>query len=310
MLKGDTTDSTENTAVIKDAAKDLDENSPTGTIKKIPAVDVNAVAMKIDMPAIDRKNIEGWFLSLDYWFAAMGIKSDTQKYNSAMAALGPRVLQDFLATVGEVPEQARYEFIKRRLITFCTDSQQRRLNQMLNETQLGDQRPSQLFAEMMRLVGDTMSESAVKNIWAKRLPIYAQAAVAACTGPSKEYLKIADAIVDTISLQVNSSTDDQSSHITPTPTAVVQRQSRGEYHDLRNAVYELTKRLDRMSVERGRQRERSRPSYRRQSQKRQRSSTPANTDECWYHRKFGSSSKNCRPPCRHYKPSNNDNSAK
>ncbi|XP_036339789.1 uncharacterized protein LOC118749127 [Rhagoletis pomonella] len=160
-------------------------NSPMPPIgaAQLTSSDVNAVAVKIDMPTIDRRNIEGWFLSLDYWFPAMGIKSDTQKFNTVMAALGPRTLQDFLATLGEVPDQGRYEFVKQRLITFCTDSQQRRLNQVLNETQLGDQRPSQLFTEMMRLVGDTMRESAVKNLWAKRLPVYAQAAVAACSGP-------------------------------------------------------------------------------------------------------------------------------
>ncbi|XP_017470134.1 PREDICTED: uncharacterized protein LOC108361879 [Rhagoletis zephyria] len=294
----------------KDEATGNSPMPPIGAAQLTPS-DVNAVAVKIDMPTIDRRNIEGWFLSLDYWFPAMGIKSHTQKFNTVMAALGPRTLQDFLATLGEVPDQGRYEFVKQRLITFCTDSQQRRLNQVLNETQLGDQRPSQLFTEMMRLVGDTMRESAVKNLWAKRLPVYAQAAVAACSGPPEEYLKIADAIVDTISLQVNSSTAEKGCRLTPASATYAEKsQANTEYNELQSAINALAQRFDRLYTDRNTDRKGNRSRFRQQSRERRRSSTPANLDECWYHRKFGSNSKNCRPPCKHYKTSRGDHSPK
>lgn len=270
--------------------------------------EVNAVASpKINMPSLDKRHIEGWFLSLDYWFAAMSVKRDALKFNTVMSALDPKTLQDFLPTLGSPPDTGKYEYVKTRLVNFCTDSQTHRLNQMLNESQLGDQRPSQLFAEMKRLAGDSMSDSAVKNIWTKRLPIYAQAAVAACTGGPTEYLKIADVIVETISVQVNSVEPTGASYVATAYTPPTHRPpiatQKNEINELCTTINELTKRFDKMMSERSRPRNRS-YNERKGSHQRQRSKTPANTDECWYHRKYGSESRNCRAPCKHFKGPN------
>lgn len=299
---------TKNTASTSDAvafnSTDLsfmDNNPP----------EINAVSAKINMPPFDKRNIDGWFLSLDYWFPAMGIKSDTQKFNTVMAALDSRMLQDFLSFVGRTPDTGKYEFVRRRLTSFCTDSQPRRLNQAFEST-LGDMKPSQLYSEMSRLVGDSMTESAVKNLWMKRLPIYAQAAVAASTGPPSEYLRIADAIVETITLQVNSCSEEGAAYValpvqyTPPTSTSISTPPKSEYSELCSTINELTKRFDKMWSDRGRQTKRSNSRHGRQD--RSRSKTPANSDECWYHRKYGSESRRCRAPCKHFKgPSNGNN---
>lgn len=263
---------------------------------------------KLNMPVLDKRNIEGWFLSLSYWFPAMNIRSDTQKFNTVMAALDPKTLQDFSSILGTVPEANKYDYVSKKLTVYCTESQQRRLNQLLNDVELGDRRPSQMFNEMTRLAGDSMNESAVKNIWMKRLPVIIQAAVAATTGPSSEYLKIADAIHDTVGYQVNSintSNNDLVSQGASSLAAQAQTNKRNDIDTLCDTINQLTKKVDQMWNNNRNSRSKKRENSTERS--RSRSKTPAIPGICWYHRKHGKKSNNCRPPCKFEKDDSSKN---
>lgn len=263
----------------------------------------------IKLPDFDKDNIEAWFLSVEYCFLAMNVGRDQDKFASLMSKVEPRTLQGLSATLGELPPLGRYEYVKAKLINFCTESQQKRLNRIISEMPLGDLRPSQLYAEMTRLAGGTMMEEAIKNFWIKRLPIYAQAAVAASAGPASEYVKIADAIVDALSSQVN----ELSTNTNVFPSSSAPLKASQPANDVCTAINELSKRLDKMwsDNDRGRQQTRGRSSSRGRSNNRRnsRSRTPASHDICYYHRKFGEKSRNCRSPCN-FKSKANDNKTK
>ncbi|ETN67847.1 hypothetical protein AND_000326 [Anopheles darlingi] len=67
--------------------------------------------------------------------------------------------------------------------------------------ELGDRRPSELFADMKRTANNTLGETVLVDLWASRFPAQAQAAVIAFRGTIAEKMAVADAIIDSLSLR-------------------------------------------------------------------------------------------------------------
>lgn len=129
----------------------------------------SAPIVKTNMPPLQKNNIEGWFLSLDFWFRANNIVSDEQRYLNVMTNLEPTVLQQIVLQCTNMPRNNQYEFVKKLIIQYYADSKKSRLNKVLNEMPLGDLKPSQLFQRMTQTAGDTMSQTAIREIWESRL---------------------------------------------------------------------------------------------------------------------------------------------
>lgn len=100
--------------------------------------------IKTNMPLLQKNNIEGWFLALDFWFRANNIISDEQKYLNVMTSLEPSVLQQVVLKCTTMPPNNQYNFVRGIIIQHYTDSKKSRLNKVLNEMPLGDLKPSQL----------------------------------------------------------------------------------------------------------------------------------------------------------------------
>lgn len=143
-----------------------------------------------------------------------------------------------------------------------------------------------------------MSQMAIKEIWESRLPVHARAVVAASEGDVATVTRIADAVVETLQFQVN-----QCSNQLPVAndSSINQIQApSSQIAELYATVNELSKKFDRlMSDKNQRGRSRSRSNSRNRNN---RGHTPANEDECWYHRRYGTNSRKCREPCKHFKP--------
>lgn len=123
-----------------------------------------------------------------------------------------------------------------------------------------------------------------------QITVHARAVVAASDGDVSTLTRIADAVCESLQFQINQCSSQSVVHDT---TSAPQPQ----LAELYATVNELSKKFDRMMASqnnkgRGRSRSRSR-------NRKDRSQTPANQDECWYHRKYGSESKKCRSPCKH-----------
>lgn len=74
-------------------------------------------------------NIDSYFMSLEFWFAASGIgaQHDTRKYHIVMAQVPPNKLTELRSIIDATPPTDKYVYIKTKLIEHFADSQQRRL---------------------------------------------------------------------------------------------------------------------------------------------------------------------------------------
>ena len=200
---------------------------------------------RIPMPRLERgSDVEAWFLSLDFWFPASGIVTDQRKFDTVLASIEPSTLTQLTNVISSVPNTNKYEFIKKELIAFFSDSNQRRFNRLLSELQLGDLRPSQLLHEMKRVAGQTISEDAIRSLWAQRLPEHARAAVVASSGSTDEVARIADAIVDALQLNVNSI------GATTKTTSPIKNHNSLSLEALQLEINKISKTLDRLTTSR------------------------------------------------------------
>lgn len=259
---------------------------------------VRPVFARVPMPAVTNTNIEAWFASMEYWFAASGIFDDKQRHDTVLASIDPNVLAQLMDALRGTPQLGKYEFAKSKLIAHFADSEQRKLNRLLREMPLGDKRPSELYHEMKRVAGNVLGDAALKGLWAQRLPEAARPTIAATENSTPaEFTRIADSIVDALA-----------------PRAVHQTTAAplSEIAELKAVIAELRNQIGNMP-----RRSRSRSRGNNGSNSAQRSHTPANTnnnqqaaqnnsdsngdpDLCWYHRKYGANARNCREPCRRF----------
>lgn len=244
---------------------------------------VALVYARLPVPQMSNTNIEAWFTTMDFWFTASGIVADKQKTATILAALDPNVISQLADVIATLPNTDRYEYVKSKIIDHFADSEQRRLNRLLSELPLGDKKPSELYFEMKRVAGTTLGDAALKGLWTKRLPEFAQPVVAASSGSPAEFTKIADSVIDAV---------------TPNQVNRVVDKSVNEINDLRAAVFELGKKFEQFTT-RSRSRSRKPMAPRAVSHNRPAYSSNTSGDECWYHKKYGRNANKCRSPCRH-----------
>lgn len=275
-----------------DSSELIDNDTQTNSSK---------MSVRIPNPVFDEANVEAWFLAMEYWFKAMKITEADEQCDFILANLQPSTLMKLKPMVDTMPATNKMTFLKKTIIDNFTESQQKRLNKLLSAMPLGDQKPSELYVEMKRVAGDSINEPALKGLWSQRLPDHARAAVAASTATPDEYTKIADAIVEAMQMKTINQISSSNSTVNSQST---------EIQELRAEISQLTKLVnEKFNNYRGRSKSRGR--NRSRSSSKHRSDTPSNTDseQCWYHRKFGNDAKNCRSPCNFKRSSSNNTNA-
>ncbi|XP_062540807.1 uncharacterized protein LOC134208874 [Armigeres subalbatus] len=248
-------------------------------------VDVNLP--RLNPPVMTASNIE-------FWFAASGLgnQHDSKKYNIVMAQVQPEKLTELRAIIDATPASEKYSYIKRKLIDYFADSQQKRLQQVLSDMPLGDMKPSQLYNEMTRVAGNSLGVPVLLDLWASRLPPHAQAAVIASKGDPSEKATIADAIVDAMGFRNVNSISNTASTV---PANISETPASGSIEELQREIAQLTRRFDQMFRPQRSSRDRSRS--RSQSRRSQHYNSESTYDMCWYHRTFGTDALRCRKPC-------------
>lgn len=265
----------------------------------------SATIPRIPLPTLTDTTIDVYFMSLEFWFEASNVKSDSRKYNTVMASVPPSKLTELRAIIEACPANGKYEYAKAKLTEHFAESQQRRLKRVMQDAQLDDKKPSQLFNEMKRMAGATLSETVLLDLWAARLPTHAQSAVVASTGDAAERTKIADAIVELLSLRTGSVNEAQSA---PVAQPAAAQQPTRQYHDSLASMNDFRNELQAMFEEAKTKWFNRRPSLsdtsRNRSAPRRRSeSRPPTTDDmCWYHKTFGDNARKCREGCRKQQP--------
>lgn len=229
----------------------------------------------LKVPPFWPDNINLWFAQIESQFRLYDINDDDVKFNHIVANLDGKVLQYVSGAVISPPENDKYANIKGKIIDCFADSSQKKLEKLMSDLTLGNQKPSQLLNRQRDLGGTTISEDFLKSLWLRQLPINVQSILAAHTGSLNEMAQLADKIVE-----VGQPSSSGAFSVTNYEATIA---------TLTNKVADLESKLN------SRQ---SRSPHRNRSKSSRRSESEVKKfDKCWYHRKFGDDATKCRPPC-------------
>lgn len=231
-----------------------------------------------DKPAV-------WFSQAEAQFTVNSITTEKTKYAYVVAQLDTRVAAEVEDIITGPAANRTYSKIKETLISRLSISEERRVQQLIRDEEIGDRKPSQFLRCLRSLAGTSaaVSDSLLKQIWLQRLPTTASAILTSQTALELDALAtLADRIVEVAPAPV------------PAVLAVTSKPN-DDFTSLTNMIAELKSQIASLSQattreERPRSRSRSRtPTW-----------NPRNnrvSNMCWFHEKYADKAQKCNPPC-------------
>ena len=271
----------------------------------IPAFAPHVQAVAIKLTPFWRTDPLVWFAQAEAQFATRAINQEATKYAHVIAALPQDVAQEIRDILVNPPATEQYSTLKKSLIARVSASEQRRVQLLLTEEELGDRKPSQLLRRMEQLLGEQKLEKGIfKQLFLQRLPVNVRQILASTSEslPLSELAALADRIVETQSYAPGtiSAIAPVNSESNPKASSALESQ----VSELTRLVRDLTTVVG--NIQRSRSRSRSRKRDNRQV--RRDSSIDGSSDElCWYHHKFGDNAHRCRPPCARHNATLSEN---
>jgi hypothetical protein len=245
-------------------------------------------------PPFNKANVKIWFLQLEAHFSATNVTSDTQKFYGTVSMVDPAVLPHIKDVLTNPPESTAYETLKQRIIAHYSESEQRQLQKLLTELQLGDRKPSELLRQMEEYAHGNIVNSALKTLWLQRLPHNMRAILSTSEDdlPLPKLAQMADKIADSLDCKPSyEAAAIQRPTATDNTTQLLQ--------SLVQQVATLSERLMQLEAN-NQQPRRSFNSSRSQSRQRFSSRSPNRSPPrqiCFYHERFGRNARRCTKPC-------------
>ena len=259
-------------------------SSPGDTATATDHTDVSAVSLKL--PPFWAADAEVWFAQAEATFLLRGITREDTKFQYVVGALEPQIAVEVRDLIVHPPTSLPYSTLKQELTSRTSQTEHKRLQQLLTEEDLGDRKPSQFLRRMQQLKGTTnIDDSLLRELFLQRMPSQVRAILA--TTPTTTSLeataKMADSILEQFTISTVSAVPDSA----PAPSLESQLAT------LCASVARLDSRMDEFQQQdRGRRPRRSQPSSRSATPER---STAAGI--CWYHSRFGAKAQRCTTPC-------------
>lgn len=225
-----------------------------------------------------------YFMQMESQFHLAGITRDNTKYHHILGSLDPIYLASVVDIMENPPAVDKYETIKNRIIAEFQQSDQHKLRILLREIALGDLKPSQLLRKMRDLSNNALSDDILKTLWIERLPEQIRPVISISDGDLNKIAQMADKMLEITAY----------SYVSEVAAPIQYTQNDNSIDGLIRQVGELTKRVDKLSNNRGRSRNRSRSQDRNRSTSRKKDDSPY----CYYHFKFGAMARKCNEPCK------------
>ncbi|XP_066585417.1 uncharacterized protein [Prorops nasuta] len=107
--------------------------------------------VSVKLPQFCRDKPVIWFIQMEAQFATCGISQDLTQFHHAIQALDGTVLSEVSETVINPPAEGKYDTLKKKVLEEFQVSEEKRLRSLLNQTDLGNQRPSKMLRTMREL---------------------------------------------------------------------------------------------------------------------------------------------------------------
>ena len=253
-----------------------------------PAASPNVAGVALKLPPYWPHDPAVWFAQVEAQFTTRGITSEATKYAYIVSALQPEIAQEVRDILMDPPRDTPYARLKAELVKRTSVSEQKRLQQLLIQEELGDRKPSQLLRRMEQLLGSAkIDEGIFKQLFLQRLPHHVQAILASSRDAMtvSQLADLADSIVEVGSVG--------------SVSAIHASSSTSELVQLREQVDRLTSQVNSLTTQLQVQHDRGRsPTRRHSSSTRRRSKSRSEKHPlCWYHFKHGANARKCTPPC-------------
>ncbi|KAL0832426.1 hypothetical protein ABMA28_000661 [Loxostege sticticalis] len=234
-----------------------------------------------------------WFVQCEAILTPQKL-SDEAKYNLVVTKLGKEVIKQVSDILLTPPSVNKFGTLKSRLLTVYEESENRQLQKLLSEIELGDQKPSQLLRYMRDLARGKIPDDTLSIMWQGHLPSSIRAVLAVSEIKDLENLAaIADKVLEnTRPLQVSEVTSEATSPFTQLQAQIAQlslqvvelqrSRSRNRYNISRN-YNNRRQHFNSRSTSRGRNMSR-------------RTDVPTN-GLCFYHNRFRHRANKCSDPC-------------
>lgn len=274
-------------------------------------------ASSIKLPMFWTRFPTAWFVCVEQQFNGLGIRSDIKKLQYILAAMP----EDVVATVVDViqnPNNRSYEVLKEALISRHSISEQKKLESLFVNTEMGDQKPSQFYRSLEMLAGnsDSYNQKLLERIWMTRIPRSISIAIMGSAAMDiHDKIKLADDIWEASNGSTCVAAVSRSSSHPPSSNSNAPKQVNA---DLCSVVAEMASRLMHIEQEIGELRSNNRNYNQGRSRFRGRSKSPhslrsrsrshSQNGRCWYHSCYGERATKCRSPCNYKSKSSGTNS--
>lgn len=243
-------------------------------------------AVNLKLPPFWPSDPHLWFAQVEAQFSTRGITAQKTKYEYVVASLSPEFATQVRDLILRVPDTSPYDTLKQQLITRTALPAARRLQQLFQSTELGDQRPTQLLRRMHQLLGEDAAGTdgtLLREMFLQRLPANVRM-VLASSGEGKtleDMAQLADKII---------------SAAPPPVAAITNHHPPGEVEELRTEIAKLRETIATLATSNPPPPRRS-PSPRRLLRPHSPPPPSEPTGMCWYHSRFGARARKCTPPC-------------
>lgn len=260
------------------------------TRPKIEAYAVKLPPFWIELP-------DCWFVQVESQFRTSRITLERTMFDYVVQALPSEAIKSVYDVVLRCRDVDNpYTTLKTALVQRYTMSDQQRIEQLLDGTEMGDRRPSDFYNSLKLLAGSSaaVNQQLLLSIWTRRLPPLVQLTIQGRTDLSHEaLLASADAAFEVCRRQSTSLFE------LAKPEKAAQNQDQ-RFQKLEKKLIEVIEnRFSQMNTENQRSRSRTR------SGSRKRDDSENKDDVCYYHKRFGDKAKRCRKPCSHNNTSKN-----
>lgn len=269
------------------------DTTPNSDATPNPTVPDPVVAT-LKIPEFWQADSELWFLSVEPLFRRHRVTSQSARYDYVIGALPPAVIAIVRDILRSPPPDNPYDTLKAELIRRTTESEQRRLQQLLTAEELGDRKPTELLRRMRHLIGDNpaaLDASILRELFLQRLPQQVRMILSVSSTETLDSLaQMADKIMDVGAPSISAIERRDSSHFAPVRDDRLDR--------LLQANEELNRKMDQLAAELSLLKaDHRRNTSRQRRQSRDRSpSLPRSV--CWYHHRYGARARQCHQPCQ------------
>lgn len=134
-------------------------------------VNVNQI-FSFKLPPFWVSKPEIWFTQIEAQFTLNKISADKTKYNYVISSLPLDVVTNIYDIILKPPQTNLYQSIKDIIINRLTASEEKRLDELLSGSEIGDRKPSEFYRDMMNVVGGSqmVSQDLLIKLWKRRLP--------------------------------------------------------------------------------------------------------------------------------------------